>query len=136
VALTASRKTGLVSSGGSIMPTWCLAPHEENVLHTHFAELRTLGELTTINGEHDVQVMREGPGHVPMHKIKENVDLQQEQCQEAPFYALGPLAPDIAPGCDHITSAMGAAMIAWLGTAMLCHGTPQEHLGLRDRYQP
>jgi phosphomethylpyrimidine synthase len=98
-----------------------------------FAELRTLGELTTVAWEHDVQVMVEGPGHVPMHKIKENVDLQQEICHEAPFYTLGPLTTDVAPGYDHITSAIGAAMIAWHGTAMLCYVTPKEHLGLPDR---
>jgi phosphomethylpyrimidine synthase len=97
------------------------------------AELRTLGELTTIAWEHDVQVMIEGPGHVPMNKIKENVDLQLELCHEAPFYTLGPLTTDIAPGYDHITSAIGAAMIAWHGTAMLCYVTPKEHLGLPDR---
>ncbi|HEV7758466.1 MAG TPA: phosphomethylpyrimidine synthase ThiC [Acidimicrobiales bacterium] len=98
-----------------------------------FAELRTLGELTTRAWEFDVQVMVEGPGHVPMHKIKENVDLQQEVCQEAPFYTLGPLTTDVAPGYDHITSAIGAAMIGWFGTAMLCYVTPKEHLGLPDR---
>ena len=98
-----------------------------------FAELRTLGELTEIAWRHDVQVMIEGPGHVPMHKIKENVDLQQEVCREAPFYTLGPLTTDIAPGYDHITSAIGAAMIGWYGTAMLCYVTPKEHLGLPDR---
>jgi phosphomethylpyrimidine synthase len=97
------------------------------------AELRTLGELTRIAWDHDVQVMIEGPGHVPMHKIKENVDLQQEWCHEAPFYTLGPLATDVAPGYDHITSAIGAAMIAMYGTAMLCYVTPKEHLGLPDR---
>ncbi len=97
------------------------------------AELRTLGELTTIAWHHDVQTMIEGPGHVPMHKIKENVDLQQEWCHEAPFYTLGPLTTDIAPGYDHITSAIGAAMIAMYGTAMLCYVTPKEHLGLPDR---
>jgi phosphomethylpyrimidine synthase len=97
------------------------------------AELRTLGELTRVAWDHDVQVMIEGPGHVPMHKIKENVDLQQEWCHEAPFYTLGPLATDIAPGYDHITSAIGAAMIAMYGTAMLCYVTPKEHLGLPDR---
>jgi phosphomethylpyrimidine synthase len=95
-----------------------------------FAELETLGELTKIAWEHDVQVMIEGPGHVPMHKIKENVDLQIEKCHEAPFYTLGPLVTDIAPGYDHITSAIGAAMIGWYGTAMLCYVTPKEHLGL------
>jgi phosphomethylpyrimidine synthase len=98
-----------------------------------FAELRTLGELTQRAWEHDVQVMVEGPGHVPMHKIKENVDLQQEVCREAPFYTLGPLTTDVAPGYDHITSAIGAAMIGWFGTAMLCYVTPKEHLGLPDR---
>jgi phosphomethylpyrimidine synthase len=98
-----------------------------------FGELRTLGELTQIAWKHDVQVMIEGPGHVPMHKIKENVDLQMEVCHEAPFYTLGPLTTDIAPGYDHITSAIGAAMIGWYGTAMLCYVTPKEHLGLPDR---
>jgi phosphomethylpyrimidine synthase len=97
------------------------------------SELRTLGELTSIAWEHDVQVMIEGPGHVPMHKIKENVDLQQDWCHEAPFYTLGPLTTDIAPAYDHITSAIGAAMIAMHGTAMLCYVTPKEHLGLPDR---
>jgi phosphomethylpyrimidine synthase len=98
-----------------------------------FAELETLGELTKIAWEHDVQVMIEGPGHVPMHRIKENVDKQIELCHEAPFYTLGPLTTDIAPGYDHITSAIGAAMIGWHGTAMLCYVTPKEHLGLPDR---
>jgi len=98
-----------------------------------FGELEALGELTTIAWEHDVQVMIEGPGHVPMNKIKENVDLQIEKCHEAPFYTLGPLVTDIAPGYDHITSAIGAAMIGWWGTAMLCYVTPKEHLGLPDR---
>jgi phosphomethylpyrimidine synthase len=98
-----------------------------------FAELRTLGELTHIAWEYDVQVMVEGPGHVPMHKIKENVDLQQEICGEAPFYTLGPLTTDVAPAYDHITSAIGAAMIGWFGTAMLCYVTPKEHLGLPNR---
>jgi phosphomethylpyrimidine synthase len=98
-----------------------------------FAELRTLGELTHIAWEYDVQVMCEGPGHVPMHKIKENVDLQQELCGEAPFYTLGPLTTDVAPAYDHITSAIGAAMIGWFGTAMLCYVTPKEHLGLPNR---
>ncbi|TQN43710.1 hydroxymethylpyrimidine synthase [Blastococcus colisei] len=167
VPLTARRKTGIVSRGGSIMAAWCLAHHEENFLYTRFselceilraydvtfslgdglrpgsvadandeaqlAELRTLGELTTVAWEHDVQVMIEGPGHVPMNKIKENVDLQLELCHEAPFYTLGPLTTDVAPGYDHITSAIGAAMIAWHGTAMLCYVTPKEHLGLPDR---
>jgi len=98
-----------------------------------FAELKTLGELTQIAWEHDVQVMIEGPGHVPMHMIKENMDLQLKHCGEAPFYTLGPLVTDIAPGYDHITSAVGAAMIGWFGTAMLCYVTPKEHLGLPDR---
>jgi phosphomethylpyrimidine synthase len=167
VPLTAQRKTGIVSRGGSILAAWCLAHHEENFLYTNFAELceilraydvtfslgdglrpgciadandeaqlaelRTLGELTTVAWEHDVQVMIEGPGHVPMHKIKENMDLQLALCREAPFYTLGPLTTDIAPGYDHITSGIGAAMIGWYGTAMLCYVTPKEHLGLPDR---
>jgi len=95
--------------------------------------LGTLGELTKIAWEYDVQCMVEGPGHVPMNKIKENMDLQLEVCGEAPFYTLGPLTTDIAPGYDHITSAIGAAMIGWYGTAMLCYVTPKEHLGLPDR---
>src|SRR6059036_2584469 len=98
-----------------------------------FAELETLGELTTIAWEHDCQVMIEGPGHVPMHLIKENMDRELAVCHEAPFYTLGPLTTDIAPGYDHITSAIGAAMIGWFGTAMLCYVTPKEHLGLPDR---
>lgn len=98
-----------------------------------FAELKTLGELTKIAWKHDCQVMIEGPGHVPMHLIKENMDKQLEACHEAPFYTLGPLTTDIAPGYDHITSAIGAAMIGWFGTAMLCYVTPKEHLGLPDR---
>ena len=167
IPLTASRVTGIVSRGGSIMAKWCLAHHQENFLYTRFAEiceimkaydvsfslgdglrpgsiadandeaqfaeLKTLGELTEIAWKHDVQVMIEGPGHVPMHKVKENVELQLEHCHEAPFYTLGPLATDIAPGYDHITSAIGAAMIGWFGTAMLCYVTPKEHLGLPDR---
>ncbi|MEK0316349.1 phosphomethylpyrimidine synthase ThiC [Cohnella sp. 56] len=98
-----------------------------------FAELATLGELTDIAWKHDVQVMIEGPGHVPMHLIKENVERQMEVCKEAPFYTLGPLTTDIAPGYDHITSAIGAAMIGWFGTAMLCYVTPKEHLGLPNK---
>ena len=98
-----------------------------------FAELKTLGELTKIAWKHDVQVMIEGPGHVPMHLIKENMDLQLEHCDEAPFYTLGPLTTDIAPGYDHITSAIGAANIGWYGTAMLCYVTPKEHLGLPEK---
>jgi len=97
------------------------------------AELRTLGELTTIAWKHDCQVMIEGPGHVPMQLIKENMDLELEQCHEAPFYTLGPLTTDIAPGYDHITSGIGAAQIGWYGTAMLCYVTPKEHLGLPDK---
>jgi phosphomethylpyrimidine synthase len=167
VPLTAKRKTGIVSRGGSIMAAWCLAHHQESFLYTRFediceilkqydvsfslgdglrpgctydandeaqlAELRTLGELTEIAWRHDVQVMIEGPGHVAMNKIKENMDLQLEVCHEAPFYTLGPLVTDIAPGYDHITSAIGAAMIGWFGTAMLCYVTPKEHLGLPNR---
>ncbi len=98
-----------------------------------FAELKTLGELTKIAWEHDVQVMIEGPGHVPMHMIRENMTKQLEECHEAPFYTLGPLTTDIAPGYDHITSAIGAAQIGWYGTAMLCYVTPKEHLGLPNR---
>ena len=97
------------------------------------SELKTLGELTQVAWKHDVQVMIEGPGHVPMHLIKENMDIQLEQCSEAPFYTLGPLTTDIAPGYDHITSGIGAAMIGWYGTAMLCYVTPKEHLGLPDK---
>ncbi|WP_327679158.1 phosphomethylpyrimidine synthase ThiC [Kitasatospora sp. NBC_00458] len=167
VPLTARRKTGIVSRGGSIMAAWCLAHHQENFLHTNFeelcdilaaydvtfslgdglrpgsiadandeaqfAELQTLGELGRIARAKDVQVMIEGPGHVPMHKIKENMDLQKEICDDAPFYTLGPLTTDVAPAYDHITSGIGAAMIAWWGTAMLCYVTPKEHLGLPNR---
>ncbi|MET0154498.1 MAG: phosphomethylpyrimidine synthase ThiC [Rickettsiales bacterium] len=99
-----------------------------------FAELETLGELTEVAWRHDVQTMIEGPGHVPMHMIKENMDKQLEVCKEAPFYTLGPLTQDIAPGYDHITSAIGAAMIGWYGTAMLCYVTPKEHLGLPNKH--
>ena len=98
-----------------------------------FAELETLGELTKIAWEHDVQVMIEGPGHVPMHKIKENMEKELDECFEAPFYTLGPLTTDIAPGYDHITSAIGAAQIGLYGTAMLCYVTPKEHLGLPNK---
>jgi phosphomethylpyrimidine synthase len=98
-----------------------------------FAELRTQAELTRVAWEHDVQVMNEGPGHVPMDKIRENMDKQLDWCDEAPFYTLGPLTTDVAPGYDHITSAIGAAQIAWYGTAMLCYVTPKEHLGLPDK---
>ena len=167
VPLTAKRRTGIVSRGGSILAKWCLAHHQENFLYTRFeeiceimkaydvafslgdglrpgsiadandeaqmGELATLGELTTIAWEHDVQVMIEGPGHVPMHLIQENMTQQLELCHEAPFYTLGPLTTDIAPGYDHITSAIGAAMIGWYGTAMLCYVTPKEHLGLPNK---
>jgi phosphomethylpyrimidine synthase len=164
VPMTATRTTGIVSRGGSIMAAWCLAHHEENFLYTRFeeiceimgaydvafslgdglrpgsiadandeaqfAELSTLGELTEIAWRHDVQVMIEGPGHVPLHKVVENVTLQKEVCHDAPFYTLGPLTVDVAPGYDHITSAIGAAVIGMAGTAMLCYVTPKEHLGL------
>jgi len=167
VPLTAKRKTGIVSRGGSIMAKWCLSHHQENFLYTYFeeiceimkqydvsfslgdglrpgsiadandraqfAELETLGELTKIAWKHDVQTMIEGPGHVPMHLIKENMDKQLTICHEAPFYTLGPLTTDIAPGYDHITSAIGAAMIGWFGTAMLCYVTAKEHLGLPNK---
>jgi phosphomethylpyrimidine synthase len=98
-----------------------------------FAELETLGELTRVAHDHGCQVMIEGPGHIPLHKIRVNVEKQLELCGEAPFYTLGPLVTDIAPAYDHITSAIGAAMIGWFGTAMLCYVTPKEHLGLPDR---
>ncbi len=167
VPMTASRVTGIVSRGGSIMAKWCLAHHQESFLYTHFrdiceimqaydvafslgdglrpgsiadandaaqyAELETLGELTKIAWKHDVQVMIEGPGHVPMQMIRENMDKELADCYEAPFYTLGPLTMDIAPGYDHITSAIGAAQIGWYGTAMLCYVTPKEHLGLPDK---
>src|SRR5438874_2236368 len=167
VPLTASRVTGIVSRGGSIMAKWCLAHHKESFLYdrfdeicdlmrkydvsfslgdglrpgsiadandrAQFAELETLGELTQIAWKKGCQVMIEGPGHVPMHKIKINMDKQLKECGEAPFYTLGPLTTDIAPGYDHITSGIGAAMIGWFGCAMLCYVTPKEHLGLPDR---
>jgi phosphomethylpyrimidine synthase len=167
IPMTARRRTGIVSRGGSIIAKWCLSHHQESFLYTHFrdiceimqaydvsfslgdglrpgsiadandeaqfAELKTQGELTKIAWEYDVQVMNEGPGHVPMHLIRENMEKQLEWCQEAPFYTLGPLTTDIAPGYDHITSAIGAAMIGWYGTAMLCYVTPKEHLGLPNR---
>jgi phosphomethylpyrimidine synthase len=107
----------------------CLADANDRA---QFAELETLGELTKIAWKHNVQVMIEGPGHVAMHKIKANMDKQLKECHEAPFYTLGPLTTDVAPGYDHITSAIGAAMIGWFGTAMLCYVTPKEHLGLPD----
>ena len=117
------------SLGDGLRPG-CIADANDEA---QFGELRTLGELTQIAWKHDVQVMIEGPGHVPMHKIKENMDEQLRLCHEAPFYTLGPLTTDIAPGYDHITSAIGAAMIGSFGTAMLCYVTPKEHLGLPDR---
>ncbi|RJP37047.1 MAG: phosphomethylpyrimidine synthase ThiC [Phycisphaerales bacterium] len=117
------------SLGDGLRPG-CIADANDDA---QFAELETLGELTQIAWKHDVQVMIEGPGHIPMHMIKENVDRQLARCGEAPFYTLGPLTTDIAPGYDHITSAIGAAMIGWFGTAMLCYVTPKEHLGLPDR---
>jgi len=167
VPMTATRMTGIVSRGGSIMAKWCLAHHEENFLYTHFediceimkaydvsfslgdglrpgsiadandaaqfGELETLGELTKVAWKHDIQTIIEGPGHIPMHMIKENMDKQLDVCGEAPFYTLGPLTTDIAPGYDHITSGIGAAMIGWYGCAMLCYVTPKEHLGLPNK---
>ncbi len=167
IPLTAKRRTGIVSRGGSILAKWCIAHHKDNFLYTHFedicdimkaydvsfslgdglrpgsgadandeaqfAELRTLGELTQVAWKHDVQTMIEGPGHVPMQLIQANMDEQLKHCHEAPFYTLGPLTIDIAPGYDHIASAIGAAMIGWMGTAMLCYVTPKEHLGLPNR---
>ncbi|EIJ79795.1 thiamine biosynthesis protein ThiC [Bacillus methanolicus PB1] len=118
-----------VSLGDGLRPGSIADANDE----AQFAELQTLGELTEIAWKHDVQVMIEGPGHVPMHLIKENVEKQMEICKEAPFYTLGPLTTDIAPGYDHITSAIGAAMIGWFGTAMLCYVTPKEHLGLPNK---
>ena len=167
IQLTAARRTGIVSRGGSIMAKWCMTHHRESFLYEHFedicdimksydvsfslgdglrpgcasdandeaqfAELHTLGELTQVAWKHDVQTMIEGPGHVPMHLIQANMTEQLKTCHEAPFYTLGPLTIDIAPGYDHIASAIGAAMIGWMGTAMLCYVTPKEHLGLPDR---
>ena len=167
VPLTASRMTGIVSRGGSIMAKWCLAHHKENFLYTHwdeicdicaaydvsfsigdglrpgsvadandkaqFGELKEQGELTKRAWAKGCQVMNEGPGHVPMHMIEENMAKQLEWCHEAPFYTLGPLTTDIAPGYDHITSGIGAAMIGWYGCAMLCYVTPKEHLGLPNK---
>jgi phosphomethylpyrimidine synthase len=117
------------SLGDGLRPG-CIADANDEA---QFAELATLGELTKVAWKHDVQVMIEGPGHVPMHKIRENVEKEIAICHEAPFYTLGPLVTDIAPGYDHITSAIGAAMIGWFGTAMLCYVTPKEHLGLPNR---
>jgi len=167
IPMTAKRKTGIVSRGGSILAKWCLAHHQENFLYTHwdeiceimaaydvsfsigdglrpgsiadandeaqFGELWAQGDLTKRAWEFGVQVMNEGPGHVPMHLIRENMEKQLAWCHEAPFYTLGPLTTDIAPGYDHLTSAIGAAMIGWYGTAMLCYVTPKEHLGLPNR---
>ncbi|MCX6868533.1 MAG: phosphomethylpyrimidine synthase ThiC [Verrucomicrobia bacterium] len=167
IPMTASRMTGIVSRGGSIMAKWCLAHHQENFLYTHwddiceimaaydvafsigdglrpgsiadandaaqFGELEVQGGLTTRAWAKGVQVMNEGPGHVPMHLIEENMVKQLEWCHEAPFYTLGPLTTDIAPGYDHITSGIGAAMIGWYGCAMLCYVTPKEHLGLPNK---
>ncbi len=124
------KKYDVAFSLGDGLRPGCIADANDRA---QFAELETLGELTKLAWKHDVQVMIEGPGHVPMHKIKENVELQDRLCDEAPFYTLGPLVTDIAPGYDHITSAIGAAMIGWFGTAMLCYVTPKEHLGLPDR---
>lgn len=118
-----------VSLGDGLRPGSIADANDE----AQFAELNTLAELTRIAWEYDVQVMVEGPGHIPMDKIKINVDIQQQLCKEAPFYTLGPLSTDIAPGYDHITSAIGAALIAWHGTAMLCYVTPKEHLGLPNK---
>jgi len=118
-----------ISLGDGLRPG-CIADANDAA---QFAELKTLGELTKIAWKHDVQVIIEGPGHVPMHLIKENMDKQLEYCDEAPFYTLGPLVTDIAPGYDHITSAIGAAMIGWYGTAMLCYVTPKEHLSLPNK---
>jgi len=167
VPMTASRMTGIVSRGGSIMAKWCLSHHKENFLYTHwdeicdicaaydvsfsigdglrpgsiadandkaqFGELEVQGELTQRAWAKGCQVMNEGPGHVPMHMIEENMAKQLEWCHEAPFYTLGPLTTDIAPGYDHITSGIGAAMIGWYGCAMLCYVTPKEHLGLPNK---
>ncbi|MFO0982700.1 MAG: phosphomethylpyrimidine synthase ThiC [Planctomycetota bacterium] len=124
------RKYDVSFSLGDGLRPGCIADANDAA---QFGELETLGELTRIAWQHDVQVMIEGPGHVPMHRIKENMDRQLELCHEAPFYTLGPLVTDIAPGYDHITSAIGAAMIGWFGTAMLCYVTPKEHLGLPNR---
>lgn len=118
-----------ISLGDGLRPGSIADANDE----AQFAELKTLGELTEIASKHDIQVMIEGPGHVPMHMIKQNMDKELEYCHEAPFYTLGPLTTDIAPGYDHITSAIGAAMIGWYGTAMLCYVTPKEHLGLPNK---
>jgi phosphomethylpyrimidine synthase len=117
------------SLGDGLRPG-CIADANDEA---QFGELDTLGELIRIAWKHDVQTIIEGPGHIPMHRIKENVDRQLEACGEAPFYTLGPLVTDVCPGYDHITSAIGAAMIGWYGTAMLCYVTPKEHLGLPNK---
>src|SRR6478609_38988 len=129
IHLTANRVTGIVSRGGGLRPGSIADANDR----AQFAELETLGELTQIAWKKGCQVMIEGPGHVPLHKIKINMDKQLKECGEAPFYTLGPLTTDIAPGYDHITSGIGAAMIGWFGCAMLCYVTPKEHLGLPDR---
>lgn len=167
VYLAASRLTGIVSRGGSIMAKWCLAHNEENFLYTHFeeicdicakfdvaislgdglrpgsiydandlaqiSELKVLGELAAVAWSKGVQVLIEGPGHIPLNRIKENMDLEIEHCHNAPFYTLGPIVTDIAPGYDHFTSGIGAALIGYYGTSMLCYVTPKEHLGLPKR---
>src|SRR6266849_1520068 len=135
--LAQHRITGIVSRGGALMAQWMMATGKENPWYTHsdeaqFAELRVLGELTRRAWQHDVQVMIEGPGHVPMDQIEMNMKIEQEVCHEAPFYVLGPLATDVAPGYDHITSAIGAALAGWHGASMLCYVTPAEHLSLPD----
>ena len=122
VHLADNRLCGIVSRGGSIMSKWCLIHDQESFLYEHFDDICDI-----------VQAFIEGPGHVPLHKIKENMERQLDHCHEAPFYTLGPLVTDIAPGYDHITSAIGAAQIAWLGTAMLCYVTPKEHLALPNK---
>ncbi|MCD7916507.1 MAG: phosphomethylpyrimidine synthase ThiC [Tannerellaceae bacterium] len=167
IDLTATRLTGIVSRGGSIMSKWMQVHNQQNFLYTHFAEiceilktydvavsigdglrpgsiydandsaqfaeLYTMGKLTDMAWDQFVQVIIEGPGHVPMNKIRDNMKEQQYACRNAPFYTLGPLTTDIAPGYDHITSAIGAAQIAWYGTAMICYVTPKEHLGLPNK---
>ena len=124
------RRYDVAFSLGDGLRPGCIADANDEA---QFAELETQGELTKIAWESDVQVMNEGPGHIPMHLIKENMDRQMALCDEAPFYTLGPLTTDVAPGYDHITSAIGAAMIGWYGTALLCYVTPKEHLGLPNR---
>jgi phosphomethylpyrimidine synthase len=167
VPMTARRRAGIVSSGGSILAKWCLAHHRENFLYTHwdeacdilaaydvgfsigdglrpgsiadandeaqFSELKVQGELTKRAWDRGCQVINEGPGHMPLHMIEENMQRQLGWCHGVPFYTLGPLVTDISPGYDHFTSAIGAAMIGWYGCAMLCYVTPKEHLGLPDK---